>query len=124
MANQGIAAMFGPISSLTSAHVQSMCNAFEIPHLQWHWDARDTRDYYSISLYPHYLTLSMAYRDVVKYWGWDQFTVLYEDNDGQSSTNKKKKKKHQHIFIISYGETISRSCRNVTRHYMYKLHVT
>lgn len=82
MANQGIAAMFGPISSQTAAHVQSMCNAFEIPHLQWHWDARDTRDYFSISLYPHYLTLSRAYRDVIRYWGWERFTVLYEDNDG------------------------------------------
>ncbi|KAK7089252.1 hypothetical protein V1264_024255 [Littorina saxatilis] len=82
MANQGIAAMFGPISRQTAAHVQSMCNAFEIPHLQWQWDARDTRDYYSISLYPHYLTLSQAYRDVIRYWGWERFTVLYEDNDG------------------------------------------
>lgn len=82
MANQGIAAMFGPVSSMTAAHVQSMCNAFEIPHLQWHWDARDTRDYYSISLYPHYLTLSRAYKDIIKYWGWEHFTVLYEDNDG------------------------------------------
>nr|KAG5694073.1 hypothetical protein BaRGS_033692 [Batillaria attramentaria] len=82
MVNQGIAAMFGPISSQTATHVQSMCNAFEIPHLQWHWDARDTRDYFSISLYPHYLTLSRAYRDVIRYWGWERFTVLYEDNDG------------------------------------------
>ncbi|KAL8564050.1 hypothetical protein ACOMHN_016339 [Nucella lapillus] len=82
MASQGIAAMFGPISSQTASHVQSMCNAFEIPHLQWHWDARDTRDYYSISLFPHYLTLSEAYRDIVRYWGWQKFTVLYEDNDG------------------------------------------
>lgn len=82
MASQGIAAMFGPMSSLTAAHVQSMCNAFEIPHVQWHWDARDTRDYFSISLYPHYLTLSKAYMDIVRYWAWEKFTILYEDNDG------------------------------------------
>ncbi|XP_050390802.1 glutamate receptor ionotropic, kainate 2 [Patella vulgata] len=82
MVHQGVAAIFGPISSLSAAHVQSMCNAFEIPHLQWHWDPRDSRDYYSISLYPNYLTLSGAYKDVVKHWGWDEFTVLYEDNDG------------------------------------------
>ncbi|XP_071115475.1 glutamate receptor ionotropic, kainate 2-like isoform X1 [Haliotis cracherodii] len=82
MVGKGIVGIFGPVSSLSSAHVQSMCNAFEIPHLQWHWDPRDTRDYYSISLFPHYLTLSQAYRDMVRYWGWSKFTLLYENNEG------------------------------------------
>lgn len=79
----GIAAMFGPLSSLAAGHVQSLCNALEIPHLQWRWDSRDKRDYFSISLYPNYITLSTAYRDAVRYWEWDRFTILYEDNDGQ-----------------------------------------
>ncbi|NP_001191543.1 glutamate receptor subunit protein GluR7 precursor [Aplysia californica] len=82
MSQEGIAAMFGPVSAMTAAHVQSMCNAFEIPHLQWRWDPRDKRDYFSISLYPHYLTLSTAYKDVVQYWNWNRFTILYEDNEG------------------------------------------
>ena len=80
MVEKGIVGIFGPVSALSAAHVQSMCNAFEIPHLQWHWDPRDARDYYSISLFPHYLTLSQAYRDMVRYWGWTKFTVLYENN--------------------------------------------
>ncbi|KAH9493109.1 Serine/threonine-protein kinase grik2 [Bulinus truncatus] len=82
MSQSGIAAMFGPVSSLAAGHVQSICNAFEIPHLQWRWDPRDNRDYFSINLYPHYLTLSKAYKDAIQYWGWDQFTILYENNDG------------------------------------------
>uniref|UniRef100_A0A2C9M9Z3 Glutamate receptor 1 n=1 Tax=Biomphalaria glabrata TaxID=6526 RepID=A0A2C9M9Z3_BIOGL len=82
MSQTGIAAMFGPVSSLAAGHVQSICNAFEIPHLQWRWDARDNRDYFSINLYPHYLTLSKAYKDAIQHWGWDQFTILYENNDG------------------------------------------
>ncbi|XP_041354754.1 glutamate receptor ionotropic, kainate 2-like isoform X2 [Gigantopelta aegis] len=82
MVQHGVAAIFGPVSSLSAAHVQSMCTAFEIPHLQWHWDPRDSRDYYSISLYPHYLTLGQAYRDMVRHWHWDKFALLYEDNEG------------------------------------------
>ncbi|KAL5010168.1 hypothetical protein ScPMuIL_012473 [Solemya velum] len=79
---EGVAAIFGPVTSLSSAHVQSICNTYELPHIQFHWDSRDTRDYFSISVYPHYLTLSRAYRDLILYWGWKKFTVLYEDNEG------------------------------------------
>ncbi|CAL1527179.1 unnamed protein product [Lymnaea stagnalis] len=82
MSQTGIAGMFGPVSPLAASHVQSICTAFEIPHLQWHWDPRDSRDYFSISLYPHYLTLSKAYKDAIQHWEWDRFTILYENNDG------------------------------------------
>ncbi|XP_069132310.1 glutamate receptor ionotropic, kainate 2-like isoform X2 [Argopecten irradians] len=75
----GIAAMFGPVSSISSGHVQSICNSLSIPHIQAHWDSQE---YYSISVYPDYLTLSRAYRELIEYWGWTSFTVLYEDNDG------------------------------------------
>lgn len=79
---EGIAAVFGPIKSTPRAHVQSICNAFEIPHLQAQWDARDVRDYFSISVYPDYMSLSTAYADLIKEWKWSKFTVIYEDNDG------------------------------------------
>ncbi|XP_059153995.1 glutamate receptor ionotropic, kainate 1-like [Physella acuta] len=82
MTFSGIAAMFGPMTSLAAGHVQSICNAFEIPHLQWRWDPRDKRDYFSISLYPYYVSLGTAYKDAVRHWEWDRFTILYEDNDG------------------------------------------
>ncbi|GFO27215.1 ionotropic glutamate receptor [Plakobranchus ocellatus] len=82
MTQEGIAAMFGPISSVAAGHVQAVCNSFEIPHLQWRWDPRDTRDYFSVSLYPHYLTLSSAYKDLIEHWEWKRFTVLYEHNEG------------------------------------------
>lgn len=79
---EGIAAMFGPVSSISAGHVQSICNSLSIPHIQAHWDSRDTRDYFSISLYPDYLALSKAFKNLIEYWGWTSFTVLYEDNDG------------------------------------------
>lgn len=82
---KGIAAVFGPLSSSSAAHVQSICYALEIPHLQTRWDSRDIRDvdYFSINLYPHYLTLSRVFLDLVVHWNWKQFTILYENNDGK-----------------------------------------
>ncbi|XP_064612115.1 glutamate receptor ionotropic, kainate 2-like isoform X2 [Liolophura sinensis] len=79
---EGVAAIFGPMSSLSAAHVQSVCDAMEIPHVQTRWDPNDIRDYYSMNLYPHYTTLSKAYLDLITYWKWERFTILYEDNDG------------------------------------------
>ncbi|XP_060574773.1 glutamate receptor ionotropic, kainate 2-like isoform X2 [Ruditapes philippinarum] len=79
---EGIAAVFGPITKIPRAHVQSICNSYEIPHLNAQWDARDSNDYYSISVYPEYNKLSQAYANLLKHWGWTRFTVIYEDDDG------------------------------------------
>ncbi|WAR07406.1 GRIK1-like protein [Mya arenaria] len=35
---EGIAAVFGPISKIPRAHVQSICQAFDIPYLSAQWD--------------------------------------------------------------------------------------
>ena len=36
----GVAALFGPQSGTTSSHVQSICDAMEIPHIETRWDYR------------------------------------------------------------------------------------
>ena len=36
----GVAAIFGPQSGQTSAHVQSICDAMEVPHVETRWDYR------------------------------------------------------------------------------------
>ena len=82
MMAMGVAAIFGPQSSSTSSHVQSICDALEVPHIQTRWDFRIFQDVYSINLYPHSPSLSKAYEDLVRQWGWRTFTILYEDNDG------------------------------------------
>ncbi|MPC92051.1 Glutamate receptor ionotropic, kainate 1 [Portunus trituberculatus] len=56
----GVAAIFGPQSGQTSAHVQSICDALEVPHIENRWDFRLTRDAYSVNLYPHPSTLSQV----------------------------------------------------------------
>ena len=79
----GIAAVFGPISKIPRGHVQSICQAFDIPHLQAQWDSRYQRDDFSISVYPDYVRLCEAYADLIKEWGWKRYTIIYEDNDSK-----------------------------------------
>ncbi|XP_069951466.1 glutamate receptor ionotropic, kainate 2-like [Cherax quadricarinatus] len=80
--NTGVAAIFGPQSGQTSDHVQSICDALEIPHIENRWDFRLSRDAYSVNLYPHPSTLAKAYMDVLKTLGWHKFTIIYENNNG------------------------------------------
>lgn len=82
-AHGGIAAVFGPISEISRAHVQSLCNAFEIPHIQGVWDSRVPREYYSISVYPDHDELGRAFADLIKHWEWKTFTVIYEDGESK-----------------------------------------
>lgn len=81
---KGVAAIFGPISTVSAAHVQSICGSLQIPNLHTEWDSRDVneRSFFAINIYPHYQTMSRAYLDLIRYWGWRKFAVLYEDNDG------------------------------------------
>ncbi|CAD7092223.1 unnamed protein product [Hermetia illucens] len=78
----GVAAIFGPQSSHTAGHVQSICDTMEVPHLENRWDYRLRRESCLVNLYPHPSTLSRAYVDIVKAWGWKSFTIIYENNDG------------------------------------------
>ena len=80
----GVSAIFGPMSSLSAAHVQSICDAMEIPHVETRWDFRENIDFYSVNLYPYYRTLSKAYIDLIANWKWTSFTILYETNEGKT----------------------------------------
>ena len=87
----GCKVIFGPSSRVSASHVQSICKYLAIPHIQAHWDPRDVitdtkdpdKDHFSLNLYPYYLSLSTAFRNLIDYWKWTQFTVIYEDNDGK-----------------------------------------
>lgn len=80
----GVAAIFGPFSGTTSMHVQSICDALEIPHIDTRLELQAQRDDLSINLFPRSKILARAYLDVVRAWNWDRFVVVYEDDDGKS----------------------------------------
>ncbi|XP_014247018.1 glutamate receptor ionotropic, kainate 2-like isoform X3 [Cimex lectularius] len=78
----GVAAIFGPQSSQTASHVQSICDTMEIPHLETRWDYRLRRESCLVNLYPHPTILSKAYVQLVEAFGWKSFTIIYESNEG------------------------------------------
>ncbi|KAK9498544.1 hypothetical protein O3M35_003153 [Rhynocoris fuscipes] len=78
----GVAAIFGPQSSQTASHVQSICDTMEIPHLETRWDYRLRRESCLVNLYPHPMILSKAYVQLVEAFGWKSFTIIYESNEG------------------------------------------
>ncbi|CAG0907065.1 unnamed protein product [Cyprideis torosa] len=78
----GVAAIFGPQSDTTSAHVQSICDTMTIPHIELRWDYREKRDQHSINLFPHPSKLGKAYLDIVTELKWTHFAILYENDEG------------------------------------------
>ena len=81
---EGVAAVFGPQSVETSAHVQSACDVLHMPHMETRWDFRfDPPSNHSVNLYPHPIVLGNAFRDLVKHKNWKSFAILYEENEGK-----------------------------------------
>lgn len=58
MMGSGVAGIFGPYSDATSDHVQSICDAMEIPHIEMRWDSRQRRGSCLVNLYPHPSTMT------------------------------------------------------------------
>lgn len=82
MLHHGVAAIFGPQSVETSAHVQSTCDVLHMPHIQTRWDFQfDPPTNHSINLYPHPVTIGYAFRDLIKLKNWKSFAILYEENE-------------------------------------------
>ncbi|XP_037081492.1 LOW QUALITY PROTEIN: glutamate receptor ionotropic, kainate 2-like [Pollicipes pollicipes] len=77
----GMAAIFGPDLEPASGHVQSICDAKAIPHVQTHMRDTSVQKHFSINLHPHPGALSKAYADILEMNHWPVFAVLYEDNE-------------------------------------------
>ncbi|GFQ72094.1 glutamate receptor ionotropic, kainate 2 [Trichonephila clavata] len=63
-------------------HVQSICDAIDIPHVETRWDFQLQRADMSINLFPRPSVLSQAYVDLVKIWGWRSFSLVYDEHEG------------------------------------------
>ena len=73
----GMAGLFGPQSSSTSSHVQSICDTLEIPHIETRWDYRMKREDYSVNLYPHPHALGQVRRGFFLIYGSFLFCSQY-----------------------------------------------
>lgn len=81
--NGGAQAIFGPCDSLLAAHVQSICDALDIPHLEWRLDYDSGGKEFSVNLYPSQTLMNKAMQDLINYLNWTRVAVIYEQNHGK-----------------------------------------
>ncbi|CAG0894449.1 unnamed protein product, partial [Darwinula stevensoni] len=81
MLKTGVAGIFGPMEPSAASHVQSICDAFEIPHVEMRWDYKEEKEVYTVNLHPHTRSLGKAYYDAVVAYRWKSFTVAFQDDE-------------------------------------------
>ncbi|KAK9873338.1 hypothetical protein WA026_022143 [Henosepilachna vigintioctopunctata] len=77
----GVAAVFGPPSGHTSAMVESVCAALEIPLIQIYPTKEPFSEYTTINFYPNPKLLAKGIGRIVKSLHWKSFAVLYESDE-------------------------------------------
>lgn len=76
----GVSAIFGPSDSLLGSHIQSVCDALDIPHLEARLELEQQEREVSINLYPPPSLIGDALRDLIRYLNWTRVAVIYEDD--------------------------------------------
>ncbi|XP_068900418.1 glutamate receptor ionotropic, kainate 2-like isoform X2 [Tenebrio molitor] len=78
----GVHAVFGPSDPLLGAHIHSICDALDIPHLEARLDLdTDVREF-SINLHPAQHLLNTAFQDVMAFLNWTKVAIIYEEDYG------------------------------------------
>jgi glutamate receptor, ionotropic, invertebrate len=78
----GVQAIFGPADSLLGAHIHSICDALDIPHIESRLDLDTGLKEFSVNLYPSQAMLNAAYQDVMNYLNWTKVAIVYEHDHG------------------------------------------
>ncbi|XP_017869148.1 PREDICTED: glutamate receptor ionotropic, kainate 2 isoform X4 [Drosophila arizonae] len=78
----GVQAIFGPSDPSLASHVQSICEAFDIPHIEARIDLEVSVKEFSINLYPSQNIMNLAYRDLMMYLNWTKVAIIYEEDYG------------------------------------------
>lgn len=92
-----------PSDSLLGPHIQSICEALDIPHIETRFDIDHGAKEFSINLYPQQKKLNDAILDTVKYLNWTRYAIIYEGN--------KSYPERQHKFIYVYKFRIKKKKR-------------
>ncbi|XP_055684018.1 glutamate receptor ionotropic, kainate 2 isoform X2 [Lutzomyia longipalpis] len=74
----GVAAIIGPQTPTSAVHVQSICDAKEMPHIETRWEPVPN-GMPSLNIHPHAQTLSRVFVDLIHAFDWKSFTILYEN---------------------------------------------
>ncbi|KAF4528382.1 hypothetical protein B566_EDAN017002 [Ephemera danica] len=79
---QGIQAIFGPSDPVLGAHIQSICEALDVPHLETRVDFEPSFKEFSINLHPSQEHMNKAFQDVMSFLNWTKVAVVYEEDYG------------------------------------------
>ncbi|KRK04919.1 glutamate receptor ionotropic, kainate 1 isoform X5 [Drosophila yakuba] len=72
----GVQAIFSPTDSVLATHINSICDALDIPNI-----GRSAHDF-SINVYPSQEYVNYAFNDVIQYLNWTRFGILHEKENG------------------------------------------
>lgn len=83
--------VFGPPSDPALSQVQSLCDTKEVPHVMtspasaYDRSINDLPKSFSINLFPPPRTIGLALAEVVRFYRWRSFVVLYEYGQGKTT---------------------------------------
>lgn len=80
----GIQAIFGPSDPVLGAHIQSICEALDVPHLETRIDFEPTSKELSINLHPSQEHMNKAFKDVMSFLNWTKVAIIYEEDYGKN----------------------------------------
>ncbi|KAF5281001.1 hypothetical protein FQA39_LY05206 [Lamprigera yunnana] len=78
----GVQAIFGPSDPVLGAHVQSICEALDVPHIEARIDFEPFSKELSINLHPTQEFMNKAFRDLMSYLNWTKVAIIYEEDYG------------------------------------------
>lgn len=78
----GVAAVFAELYGRPNRiAVESLCDTKEIPLFESGWNGSPPRSTSAVSFHPSNNVLSELFLEMIDYFNWKSFVVLYEDND-------------------------------------------
>lgn len=80
--SRSVQGIFGPSDPILGAHIQSICEALDVPHLEARIDFETAYKEFSINLYPTQDHLNKAFRDVMNFLNWTKVAIIYEEDHG------------------------------------------
>ena len=80
MVNNGAIAIFGPSDDRIGVHVQSVCDALDIPHIESRKHQLNIGKELSINLHPGAYAIAQSMRVLITFLNWTQIAVIYEDD--------------------------------------------
>ncbi|CAH1132879.1 unnamed protein product [Ceutorhynchus assimilis] len=78
----GVQAIFGPSDPILGAHIQSICEALDVPHLEARVDFEPASKQLSINLHPSQENMNRAFKDLMSFLNWTKVAIIYEEDYG------------------------------------------